>query len=216
MVKGCTHHLAKYLGVLIDHNLNFNTHLRSVGNKLSRAQGMLSKLKHYVKTSTLRSIYFSIFSSILTYASMIWGQNKTVQFNRIEAIQNKTVKILNSARYLDSPSISYKTLKILKIRDHIKLQNFMFTHDCLIKHTPPAIVDNFNLVSSRHNYETRLSCNNSVSLPKVNTTIFGLNNISYQSASEWNFFIKKFHLDLLNKSKLFCKQKILKHFLDSY
>ena len=67
---------------------------------------------------------------------MIWGQNKTLQFNRIEAIQNKTAKILDSGRYLDSPSKSYKTLKILKIRDHIKLQNFMFTHDCLIKHTP--------------------------------------------------------------------------------
>ena len=61
----------KYLGVLIDSHLNFSHHINSTSTTLSWAIGLLSKIKHYVLKDILRSIYFGIFSSILTYASQI-------------------------------------------------------------------------------------------------------------------------------------------------
>ena len=57
----------KYLGILIDSQLNFSYHINSISNKLGRAIGMLSKIRHYVTKDTLRSIYFGIFSSVLIY-----------------------------------------------------------------------------------------------------------------------------------------------------
>ena len=207
----------KYLGVLIDSHLNFNTHMRSIGNKLSRSQGMLSKLRHYVNKSTLKSIYYSIFSSLMTYASIIWGQNKNIQFKRLEAIQNKTVKTINFANFLDSPSHSYKSLNILKLTDNIKLQNFLFSYDCIHKQLPSALKNSVNLISNLHNYQTRASCNRNVSLPCIRTSAFGLKSISFQSAKEWNFFNNMFKdLELHRKSKSFCKQRIVDYFLNNY
>ena len=79
----------KYLGVLVDKHLLFRQHMNSVCNKLTRAIDMLKKIRHYVKVNTLRSIYFSIFSSLMTYSVIIWGQSCILQFRRIEKLQNK-------------------------------------------------------------------------------------------------------------------------------
>ena len=68
------------LGVLIDSHLNFSFHINSIATKLTRSIGMLAKIRHYVTKDTLCSIYFGIFSSILTYGSQIWGQIKSKHF----------------------------------------------------------------------------------------------------------------------------------------
>ena len=57
----------KYLGILIDSHLNWHPHVTALSTKLSRAIGMLYKIRHFVDYPTLRMIYFGIFSSILTY-----------------------------------------------------------------------------------------------------------------------------------------------------
>ena len=74
----------KYLGILIDTQLNFSYHINSISNKLGRAIGMLSKIRHYVTKDTLRSIYFGIFSSVLIYGSQIWGLRRSNHFIRLE------------------------------------------------------------------------------------------------------------------------------------
>ena len=40
--------IAKYLGVYLDDNLSWDIHIRELSNKLSRANGIMSKLRHYV------------------------------------------------------------------------------------------------------------------------------------------------------------------------
>ena len=64
----------KYLGILIDPHLNWNYHTKMLTPKLSRAVGMLAKIRHFVSTENLRIIYFGIFSSLLNYGAQIWGQ----------------------------------------------------------------------------------------------------------------------------------------------
>ena len=61
----------KYLGISMDSHLNWSHHTNIIASKLSCAIGMLSEIRHYVSDSTLRSIYYGIFSSILTYGCQI-------------------------------------------------------------------------------------------------------------------------------------------------
>ena len=207
----------KYLGVLIDSHLNFSYHINSVATKLSRAIGMLTKIRHYVNVTTLRSIYFAIFSSNLSYASIIWGQVNNVHFKRIESLQNKAVKILNFANFRDTATPYYKTSHILKLRDNIRLQNFLYVHDDLSKNLPLSLRNTFQMSSSQHSHQTRNSMNYNVILPKARTTAYGLKSIKFQSSAEWNFFMKHFsHLKLYNKSKYFCKSKLYEYFLNCY
>ena len=50
---------AKYFGVLIDSQINFNSHIKSVDNKVARSVDILSKLKHFLPSTSLFTLYYA-------------------------------------------------------------------------------------------------------------------------------------------------------------
>ena len=72
----------KYLGIVIDDQLSFKSHINEVSLKLCRANGMLAKIRHYVNLETLINIYHTIFASHLRYACQVWGQTKNSQLSK--------------------------------------------------------------------------------------------------------------------------------------
>ena len=58
----------KYLGVKIDGNLSWKSHIDYLSVKLSRANALLFKIRNFVNSSILRTIYFAILSHILITA----------------------------------------------------------------------------------------------------------------------------------------------------
>ena len=52
----------KYLEIKIDQNLKWKIHIHNLASKLNRANLVLSKLKHFVISEILRSVYFAYFS----------------------------------------------------------------------------------------------------------------------------------------------------------
>ena len=63
----------KYLGIHIDHNLSGDCHINEMNAKLSRTNGILSKLRHYVPKKTMLSVYYALFYSHITYGSFVWS-----------------------------------------------------------------------------------------------------------------------------------------------
>ena len=59
----------KYLGVLLDEHLQWNKQIKHVKTKLSRAIGILSRLRHNTNLNVLKIAYHSIFGSHLQYGS---------------------------------------------------------------------------------------------------------------------------------------------------
>ena len=65
---------AKYLGVFIDSHLNFNSLVKSVENKVAKFVDILSKLKHFLSsTSFLKLYYFFIHPHLLYIGLSVWG-----------------------------------------------------------------------------------------------------------------------------------------------
>ena len=65
----------KYLGVKIDGNLSWKSHIDYLSVKLSRANAFLFKIRSFVNSSIFRTIYFAILESHLNYCSLVWSQN---------------------------------------------------------------------------------------------------------------------------------------------
>lgn len=63
----------KYLGIDIDDNLSWKTHIHSLESDLSRISGFMCKLRHYVSFDCLRSFYFAKVYSKIQYAILAWG-----------------------------------------------------------------------------------------------------------------------------------------------
>ena len=63
----------KYLGVNIDTNLTWQYHVNDLSIKLNRANALIFKIREYVSPKILRSIYFAIFDSHLSYCCLVWA-----------------------------------------------------------------------------------------------------------------------------------------------
>ena len=84
---------AKYLGVKIDTNLNWEHHVNDLCIKLNRANALLFKMRKYVSLKILRSICFAIFDSYLSYCCLVWAQNSST-IQRIVILQKKLLELL--------------------------------------------------------------------------------------------------------------------------
>ena len=207
----------KYLGIYIDSHLDWSVHIDTIASKLSRTVGMLAKIRHYVNKDVLRTIYFAIFSSVLNYGSIIWGQRSTSSLKMLETIQDKAIRIINFAPFNSKTDHLYKNSKILKFTDYIKLQNFLLVHDVINKNIPFALQNSFTPAINMHSYSTRGAKNHKVIVPKIKKVAYGEYSISYQAATFWNKMVMK-HSDksLHLKSRIFCKKFISRELLESY
>ena len=71
----------------IDKYLNWNHHIHEISKKLSRANGVLSKLRYNASLDTCLQVYYAIFSSHLTYSCNVWGLTSEENINKIEVLQ---------------------------------------------------------------------------------------------------------------------------------
>ena len=207
----------KYLGVLIDEHLNWTFHLNVLCTKLSRANGMLARIRHFVSQITIRSIYYGIFHTLFSYSTQIWGQLNDNQLNRIQTLQNKAIRIINFAEYKESASPLFRKSKILKVSDIVNVQNLLLVFDCVKGQLPTALSNIFIPVKNTHTYGTRGAKNCKILVPAANTTIYGLRSIKYQSIQVWNYMITQYsNTNFIEKSKNVCKRIATNHYIDTY
>ena len=83
----------KYLGDKIDGNLSWKSHIDYISVKVSRANGLLFKIRNFVKSYVLRTIYFAIFELHLNYGCLAWSQNCNA-LNRLVILQKKLLELL--------------------------------------------------------------------------------------------------------------------------
>ena len=61
----------KYLGLKIDTNLSWQYHVNDLSIILNRTNALLFKIRKYVSLKILRSTYFAIFDSYLSYCCLV-------------------------------------------------------------------------------------------------------------------------------------------------
>ena len=181
----------KYLGVLIDENLSWNFHINEISKKLSRANGMLCKVRHFVSSETLRSIYYAIFSSHLTYSCQVWGQNGNPNLDKIHSLQRKAIRIINFAPFRSETSHLFKKSNILSFSNQIVFSNCLFVFDQLTLNLPEPLSNFFTVVSNVHSHGTVNSNLGKLFQNQIRTLRYGKYSIRNQCISDWNESIKE-------------------------
>jgi len=173
----------KYLGVILDDKLNWKPQIEKLVTQLSKSCGMLYKLKHYTNTSLLKSVYFALFHSYLTYSIINWGRpNKTTLLPLIR-LQNKAVRTLEYNK--TKTTVLYSKYKILEIPDLFQLSvaKFMYSFD---NGRLPNHFDNyFAEIASVHKYQTRLASLQNYYLPRMKTSL-GQLSLKYIGPKIWS------------------------------
>ena len=91
----------KYLGVLIDSTLTWRQHILFISSKISKSLGIISRLRHFVPTDTLLSIYQSLIQPYITYGIAVWGQaaqtnlDKLLIWQKLAPYRSHAIPLLN-------------------------------------------------------------------------------------------------------------------------
>ena len=114
----------KYLGLLLDNRLSWKYHIDELCKNLSRYVGMLYRLRHLCPLNVLKSVYFSLFNSHMSYGLAVWGNADSIYLDRVKILQKKAIRAITfSARNSPSKPL-FKSLNILCMEDALYLQIF--------------------------------------------------------------------------------------------
>ena len=107
----------KYLSVIIDSHLNWDSQISSVCSTLRRANGALSRIRHFVDSSILLGIYHSLFGSHLRYGCQLWAQNENTA-RRVFILQKCAIRIISFSLPRTPSAPIFNSLNILTLFDH--------------------------------------------------------------------------------------------------
>ena len=140
-----------FLGLRVSDTLKWQDHTNKITNKISKSIGVMSRLKHVIKPSTLVTIYNSLVLPHLYFSILCWG----FESERLVKLQKRAVRIIHRAKYNAHSEPLLKKSGLLALKDIFDFQcckfYFKFKHNLL----PDYFTNFFTLNNEIHNYNTR-------------------------------------------------------------
>ena len=145
----------KYLGVILDNKLTWQPHIEQITVKLSRAFGIIFKLRHYVTLSTLKLIYNSMFHTVSQYSLINWGRASKHLLHKIKTLQIRFLRasLFRPSRY--SVNAFYFEFGVLKLDDMIDMEYAKFLSRYSNNMLPNYLNGYFTSLDSIHHHYTR-------------------------------------------------------------
>ena len=146
----------KLLGVIIDKELRFNTHVTDLCNKASKKLNALTRVSPYMDLPKKRLLMKSFISSQFHYSPLVWMLHSRTLNNRINRIQERSLRIvyndqISSFETLlekdNSTKVHHKNLQVL-VTEMFKIQQNI--GPVIIKDILPLNIPYYNL---RNNYD---------------------------------------------------------------
>ena len=177
--------VVNYLGILLDEHLSWSINRNFISGNLRKANGIISKMRHYLPLKTMLSIYYALFHSHLCYGAQVWGQN-IVSNSRIFKLQKSAVRLLTFETFNSHTKPLFIKLQIPTLINLIASFNMQLTHKILNSVCPENIQNIFQLSYLQHEHYTRGQRIKLLARPFIRTSSYGLNSIRYQSILIWN------------------------------
>ena len=116
--------VTKFLGVIIDENLNWKEHIKLVSSKISKNIAIIYKAKQFFENSfVLRTLYCSLILPYLMYCMEIWGNTYKYNLKGIVLLQKRAIRIISGANRLAHTNKLFYDLKLLKLNDMVEYQS---------------------------------------------------------------------------------------------
>ena len=152
-------HSAKYLGILIDDEINWKPHINNLRSSLSRSCFALSRLKNYVNKTTLKSVYYSLFYSKLRYCITSWGGCAESVLDPVVRLQKRAIRFISLKPPRTPTNPLFIELSMLKLSDVHKLEICKLINNMTINNKLNGELKVIKL-QNQHDYETRLCLKN--------------------------------------------------------
>jgi len=124
----------KLLGVYLGKHLTFDNHVNHLCKKLSRSLHCIRLAKNNLNPSGLRSLYFALIHSHLSYCPIIL--NCLSNMNRLEKVKKKAIRVITKSPYNAHTPPLFFINKILPLDKIIKQSKLLFMHSIFNEYAP--------------------------------------------------------------------------------
>ena len=179
---------AKYLGVIIDHKLNWIEHISYVKSKMSKGIGIMYKARQFLTKKALLMLYHAYILPYMTYCIEVWGCASQTQLNCLFLLQKKIIRIMNFSHYLAHTNPLFLTMKVLPLRKIFFYKVGLIMYKYSLNLLPECIAHLYLRNDSIHEHNTR-GCHELRVFP-------GAKTFSNISARIWNVLSNKINCDV--------------------
>jgi hypothetical protein len=149
----------KFLGMSLNETLSWDNHTEALAKKLGMACYIIRSAKTYMSTSSLKTIYYALFHSLMTYGIIFWGNSALGA--TILRLHKKAIRIMDGCVNRVSCRDLFRKFHILPLPSQYLLPLLMF----VVQHE-----DLFITSMDSHNLETRQR--NNLYTPQVNLSVY--------------------------------------------
>ena len=174
----------KFLGVMIQENLQWKHHINYTANKVARATGILAKLKHYLPRYILLTIYNSLCLSHLSYAITVWGEAPASTLDRLAKLHKKGIRHVCNSKYNAHTEPLYIDTKTLNFTDLYKKSCAKVMYKNMMGKLPKYHDNQIPTKASIMNSETRQK--HDIILNKHKNNYSKTNSLNYKIGNAWN------------------------------
>ena len=146
---------AKFLGITLDENLTWRSHINTVCKICSRNIGVLNKLKLFLPKPALYQLYCTLILPYLSYGIVLWGTAYKTDLDRLVKLQKRAVRIISNSSYLSHTKPLFEKYNMLDINQLFSKEVRMFMYKYHNRLLPPSFNNMFVEMKSVHNYNTR-------------------------------------------------------------
>lgn len=202
----------KYLGVILDENLKWESHINSVCKKISQNIGIMGRTQSYLSNKELLLLYNTIVLPHLNYCAVIWGNAYPYRLRRVTLLQKRAVRIIDHKPFLYPSRSLFLKYGILKMPELFIQQNIVILLAFLKGALPPQVAELFKLNVSSH---TRLREHFLIPFSRLNFRLF---SVPFSAPKSWNSIIGRGYpqLEDVPRSKTILKKYVKSFLLKSY
>ena len=103
----------KFLGVIIDKNLTWKSHIQYICGKVARGIGIIIKARKWLNQDSLLGLYYSFIYPYFIYCNQVWGTTYKTYIEPLTVLQKKIIRIIAGVKPRTSTGPLFDRLKCL-------------------------------------------------------------------------------------------------------
>lgn len=173
----------KYLGVILDSQLNFKSHIKNISRKMKVSINCFRMIRNSLTFECAHVFLNTMIMSHLSYCTTVWSQTSQTTLKPIERLYNCALKILDKKPIRFHHCYILSKHKILNFVNFVNFRHIKLFFKCLTGLAPEPLCKFVNRLDTSRS--TRAATGGDCKVPFCKT-YFAQNVFSVKGANLWN------------------------------
>ena len=115
-----------FLGVIIDSKLSWGEHISHIKSKIAKNIGIISRARHALNDTTMKTLYYAFIHPYLTYCLEIWGAATNSRLQSIYRLQKLSCRIISHSPPRTPTLALLRSMRLLSLHQLYELSIMLY------------------------------------------------------------------------------------------